>query len=204
MEYRQRRKILQLNNHISNHQIKTKTAHWFSRPLANSIIDTIENQSLLEPEDIELMKKSPCYFSQDKITQTKVAQQKIQKRIDPNTWKLSFAISSGKTTTNWSLTHWCRKHQKFVHMKHMEECDLIFSKNYPSLKPTHYNDFWHKEQQLEASETILAKMNLFYMDIQESIAHAEERGQFIPTKRSTTFPKVNNTFYEPEGSDWIE
>lgn len=112
LEYYQRRSILGLTNNISNEIIKNRTAYWYKRPLAKCIVDIIEKQQLLEQQDIELMKQSPCYHSQNKMTKTKTAQQIIKKEVDPETWTLFYALSNKKTITNWSVSHFCREHKK--------------------------------------------------------------------------------------------
>ena len=71
LEIRQRRQILGLGNNNSNTSIKGKTAHWFARPLANSIVDIAQSQKLLPEDSINYLKQSNCYWSNDKIDTTK-------------------------------------------------------------------------------------------------------------------------------------
>ena len=47
-------------------------------------------------------------------------------------------------------------------------------------------------------------MNTYYKEMQLSITEAENQGLLVPTLRSTTFPKLNSEFFEPEGGDWIQ
>ena len=56
VELKMRRMILGLPNCVSNQSIKGKTAHWFSRPLANAIVDSMEKQKLLSQADIDILK----------------------------------------------------------------------------------------------------------------------------------------------------
>lgn len=192
------------SNHISNEQIKTKTAYLFNRPLANCIVEVIDNQNILEKNDVDLLKQSSCYWKPDKIATTKTAQKKLQKRVDPETWHLSYAISCKKTITKRSTTHWCRKHQTFARGKHIDECNLLQSSLFPERKVTHYNYFWLKEDHLKATQAEFEEMNSFYTELRTKIATAEEQGQFIPASRSITFPSSNGKLQEPEGTAWIQ
>jgi hypothetical protein len=68
LEFSQRRVLLGLDTSTSNNQIKGKTAFWFSRPLTNVVVETIEKQELLSAEDIAELKQSTCYYDKDKVT----------------------------------------------------------------------------------------------------------------------------------------
>ena len=72
-ELKQRRKILGLTNNYSNEQFKGKTAHCLSRPVANTIVDIIEKQQLLDSSSISNLKACNCYWKENKIATVKNA-----------------------------------------------------------------------------------------------------------------------------------
>lgn len=47
-------------------------------------------------------------------------------------------------------------------------------------------------------------MNGFYKEVLNCITKDKLEAQFIPTLRTTMFPKYNNELYEPEGTTWVE
>ncbi len=63
-----------LVNHHTDNSIRTKTAHWHSRPIANCIVDLLDNQDLVGKDVINELKQNKNYHSKDRISFTKSAQ----------------------------------------------------------------------------------------------------------------------------------
>lgn len=75
----------------------------------------------------------------------------MKSTVDPEILNLAFALTTNKTLKTWSHLHYCRDHKQFVKGDHLNSCTHLKLIDFPDLKPTHFQDWWDKQEQMISS-----------------------------------------------------
>jgi hypothetical protein len=205
IEKQTRRKVLKLNNHHSNDSIWSKTAHWHSRPISNCIVDFLEKGEYVAKGVTDELKKCPEYYSKDRTSQCKSMQRVINKHVEPEIMTLAYAVSTGKTVTQFHAYHYCRTHHKLLYKKHLTECSNLDNiQDHAGKKPDHYVEWWNGQKQLTASKEELVEVNGFHIQLLQKIKTLEESHVFVLVDKTSKLIKHNGLLYEPTDIDWIK